>query len=172
MATPLMWQACRFSNTVYGTILGYNLPLQIDPNTNTFRVERQYNQLKKFYFSVFIILLIFVSLLDIIFQIRVLKSIEVPFNMLIFHVAASFMCVFCISLLYVFVHFKDVIWDHYFNMLILFGGRLLPKNKSETKNVKVKTPNFGILTVIGNNKVFINLSFGLFFSTVFSVFSF
>lgn len=153
MATPVMWQACRLSNSVYSALLGYPFPLQIDPITYTFRVERQFDQLKKFNVSVFVIATVFVSLLDSIFQARVVKSIDVPFNMLIFHIAASFMCSFGLGLLYVFLHFKDDLWNKYVNMLIAFESKLVGKKGTKTNKVKVKIPNFGILILTGNNNL-------------------
>ncbi len=150
MATPLMWQTCRFSNSVYGTLLRYQISLQINPNSNSFRVERQHNRLKKFYISIFVITTITMSMINIIFEARVLNSIDIPLNMLIIHIAASFMSAFCICLLLVFLRFKDDVWDNFMNKLIIFDAKLFCKAQNKTNSLTVSTPNFGMLILLGN----------------------
>lgn len=149
MATPLMWQTCLFSNSVYSYLLPYKFPLQIDPSTESFRVEQNHGKLRKFYMSIFIIATVLLSMVSIIFEAQVSRTMNVRFNMLILHVAASFMSAFCLSLLFVFMLFKNEFWNTFLNKFTKFEAKLSSKSTNKEPQVTVSVLNYSILILSG-----------------------
>lgn len=150
MATPLMWETCRYSNSIYGSLLRYPMPLQIDTEKRSFRIERQEKRLITFYFSLFVICSTVTCILDVILEVCVFKSLVIPRHTLLIQIAAAFLSVFCVCLFLAFQRFSDDVWENWFSKSVLFEEKVLQNHKSQDQNkISVIHQHFWILLISG-----------------------
>lgn len=119
-----MWKSCHLSNLAYRTVLRYKTALQIDPAAQSFVVEKQHSKLVWFYFSLFVIFVVQVAMLDVVVEVWVFQSFHAPLYMVIINLASFGLTVGCLSLICVALQNRDTLWGQYYNNVIQLEKKL------------------------------------------------
>lgn len=113
MATPLVWETCRMSNVVYTKLLGYQAPLQFDPDTKSFRATKQIS--KTFNLSLLVISTVIFALCYVVFDICFLNYINKIPHVLVVNLAGLFLGLGIVLALLPMLKNREVWWAQYLN---------------------------------------------------------
>ncbi len=144
MATPLFWETCHMVNTVYNKLLGYPVPLQIDPETQSFRLLNQHSKLAVFYSYLFALALMALFLLDVAVEGFLIGCLKVPLIICVINLLALLLSTVALIVMYGVVFGKaDAFWNQYLNCVVH-----LDRKRFRTHKLNLEPKSFSVHTFV------------------------
>ncbi len=133
MTTLLIWETFLVVNVVYHKILGYRVPLEIEPKSQSFLLVTKRSELTGFYLFIFALLIYTVGVIDVVVEGIIIGSLKVPFICCVINFMGLCLSIVCFGLLFIVLRNADSLWKQYFNSVIQLERDNIPEHTLELK---------------------------------------
>ncbi len=143
MAIPLFWETCHMVNTIYNKLLGYPVPVQIDPETLSFPLHTKHKELIAFYTYLFAFALMPLFLIDVVVEGLLIRCLKVPLIICVIGLLELFLVTIeLVVTLQVLDGEADVFWKEYLNFVVRLDCKRLQSHKLDLKSKQYSVQNF------------------------------
>lgn len=117
MATQLFWETARTINYSYYIFLRYSAPIQINPDTRSYQIEKRHMKNVPFYIALFFNVALISSFLDVSVEI-VIGSLHKPAHVFVVNFVGFCTGILNLVLLAFILQSRDLSWTTYMNQTI------------------------------------------------------